>query len=344
VSEDEGMRKLSEFERERDAQRLIDVLLVAEIEGEVRGSEPWEVWVFDDRDLDRARSELAGFDPEAATASSRTAEKIRRRRERERERGSGRIDASARWRSDERPGLGPVTVFLIVGSVLVAFTGFDAPAQNGTIQNLSIEPWASGEFLGAVRRGEVWRLLTPMLIHFSLLHLVFNMLWLFRLGSAIEQRHGSLAMIGLVLLAQVPSGLGQYLASGPSFGGMSGVVYGLFGFVWMQARYNPARGYRLETESVVLMMIWFVLCLTGLVGPIANVGHAGGLIAGLAAGTPAYLAHRRERAASPAMAEGGWVEVNSRGLEGALRRYFVAYMPLWFLVVAAVALVVEFWP
>ena len=76
----------------------------------------------------------------------------------------------------------------------------------------------------------------------------------------------------------------QYLLSGPSFGGMSGVVYGLLGYIWMQGRFNPASGLSLQPQTVTMMILWFFLCLTGMVGHVANTVHAVGLAGGIAWG------------------------------------------------------------
>jgi GlpG protein len=39
---------------------------------------------------------------------------------------------------------------------------------------------------------EWWRLLTPTLIHFGWLHVVFNCLWLWEFGQRIEHRLGAI--------------------------------------------------------------------------------------------------------------------------------------------------------
>ena len=49
-----------------------------------------------------------------------------------------------------------------------------------------------------------------------------------------------LAGCGLVLVIAALSNLGQYFVSGPNFCGISGVVYGLFGYIWMKGRFDPA--------------------------------------------------------------------------------------------------------
>jgi GlpG protein len=155
-------------------------------------------------------------------------------------------------------------------------------------------PGAQG-FLPEVMNGEVWRLITPMLIHFGLAHIVFNMMWFFNLGSMIESVQGVGRFALLLLVFAIGSNLAQY-AFGQSvyFGGMSGVNYGLIGYVWIRGKFDPASGLHLDKQSVVLAVVWFFLCLTGWMGPIANYAHAGGLVLGMAWGwISAQIALRR---------------------------------------------------
>ena len=76
--------------------------------------------------------------------------------------------------------------------------------------------------------------------------------------------------------------------------GMSGVVYGLLGYAWMKGRFDPGSGLLLHPQTVAMMLIWFFLCLTGLMGNIANTAHAVGLVLGIAWGyASSQMAHRR---------------------------------------------------
>jgi GlpG protein len=149
-------------------------------------------------------------------------------------------------------------------------------------------------WLPAVLHGEVWRLVTPIFVHFGIWHLLFNLLWLFQLGSMIERRLGTGSLAALVLGTATVSNLAQALVSGPNFGGMSGVVYALAGYVWMRGKHDPNTDVYLDPQSIQWLAIWLVICFTGLLGPVANTAHLVGLLAGAAWGRlDAWRAWRR---------------------------------------------------
>ncbi len=147
---------------------------------------------------------------------------------------------------------------------------------------------------GGVRLGlpgtQWWRYVTPTLLHFGWLHLVFNCLWLWEFGQRIEHRIGAVNMLGLYLVTAVFSNGVQYLWSGPSiFGGMSGVVYSFLGFLWAASLVRP--GWLQPPTPAILgfMLIWLVVGLFGTleflgVGAIANGAHVGGLVIGFILG------------------------------------------------------------
>jgi GlpG protein len=215
-----------------------------------------------------------------------------------------------------------------------------------TIRNLVIEPEFGAPFLASVRAGEVWRLVTPMFIHFGVLHLLFNMSGVWRFARQVEHQQGHLFLLALVLWTQIPGIVGQYalafvMHQNSVIGGMSGVLYGLFGYVWMQARFNRKYAYFIDEPTTWLMMIWFVLCTTGLIGPVANVAHAAGLMMGLMMGLPGYVLYLRARAANPEFKEHSWADVHIRGKTRVYRQFLAPYVPLWLLVIAAVAIALD---
>ena len=148
--------------------------------------------------------------------------------------------------------------------------------------------------------GQWWRLFSPMLVHFGWLHLAMNSLWYWELGRRVEARQGWLGLLGFTLLFALVSNLAQYAFGGVGiFGGLSGVLYGLLGHCWLYQKLAPNAAYRLPPGVVGLMLIWLLVCLSGLVtalglGAIANAAHVGGLLIGCATGVlGGWLARRR---------------------------------------------------
>jgi GlpG protein len=132
-----------------------------------------------------------------------------------------------------------------------------------------------------VMQGEIWRVFTPALLHMSFLHILFNMLWFKDLGYAIEFSFGKYFLIKFILITAFISNILQFASHGPSFGGMSGVLYGMLGFIWVYKNLNPNFEYSLPKSDIYLMIFWFFLCLSGILEMIANMAHAGGIVSGI---------------------------------------------------------------
>jgi GlpG protein len=67
----------------------------------------------------------------------------------------------------------------------------------------------------------------------------------------------------------------------PYFGGMSGVLYGVFGYIWMKEKFEPHLGLAVGQSTVMIMMIWLVVCMFGAIGNVANAAHVAGLAVGV---------------------------------------------------------------
>jgi GlpG protein len=143
-----------------------------------------------------------------------------------------------------------------------------------------------GSLAAALGRGEVWRLFTPAWLHFSFMHLAFNVALVVFFGRRVEWGCGSLRLLAIVAVIAAVSNVAQYAASpGSLFGGMSGVAYGLFAFVAVRGRVSPDDPlWRLPTAFVVAMLGTLVVMAAGVTEPfglsVANAAHAGGLVCG----------------------------------------------------------------
>ena len=128
---------------------------------------------------------------------------------------------------------------------------------------------------------EPLRLIGPALFHFSWLHIVFNTMWWWQLGGSIEKQLGKVTLINLFFISAIASNVGQYLVTGPNFGGLSGVVYALVGFVWWFGYLAPEQGLSLSKPLVGFLLFWLALGFVDLL-PVnmANTAHLVGLLSG----------------------------------------------------------------
>ncbi len=301
------MRQIGHLETESGARVFSDYLFVQGIKNEVEAEKDagWAVWVHAEEEVDRARQLLAEYRAQPNHPkfehARQVAPKLKEQEEKELAAYQKKIqDRRHLFRPLTDYGFGPLTFALICISVVVYVlskmgTEFE-PIKGLFISSFDITGnqirWQPG--LPEIRHGEIWRLFTPIVIHFGPLplHILFNMLWLRDLGSMIEARQSTWHLLMLVLAISAVSNVAQYFVSGPVFGGMSGVVYGLLGYIWIRGKFDPGSGLFLHKSTVTMMIIWFFLCYTGLLGSIANTAHAVGLVMGMAWG---YLSSLRYR-------------------------------------------------
>lgn len=301
------MRLLTTVTTRAEAQTLGDALYadgVATTVKETRDGE-FAVWVHDEDRMDQAKAFLGRFDPDA----SRFADMAKQARAQKRL--EARADEQLRARTQkirrqieakQNMRIGTVTAGLIVICVVVFFlTGM---GENLDVVRLftfvPLTPVKGGYIPGGASSilEQPWRLFTPMFLHFGFLHIFFNCWWLKDLGTAIERVFSARYLLIFVLVVALFSHVLEYMMSGPRiFGGMSGVVYGLFAFIWIRGRLDPSFPYRMPQQLVTFMLIWLGLGFTGWVGPIANWVHSGGLIVGAIWGvvSSGYLGRKLRR-------------------------------------------------
>jgi GlpG protein len=301
------MRLIGHLPDERLARRFADYLLVkkmaSQVEPEANGQ--WAVWVHDDDHLDEAAEELKKYrvqpdDSRYRAAAAAAAERrINEQKELE-ERAKREHDRDRIFQRSLFERLGICTSILMMICIVVFAIQFVDPALIWKwLAMVPIRPvdgdklaWTPGGFLPEVRDGELWRLITPIFVHGGPVHLIMNLLLFAQLGSAIESRYGWNRLLTLVIVVAVFSNLIEYIFNSPAFCGLSGVVFGLFGFIWTQWKYFPGSGFVVPLNLTILMLFWFVFCITGLAGPIANFVHWGGLASGAVIGYLSALLSR----------------------------------------------------
>ncbi|VAX42141.1 Rhomboid protease GlpG [hydrothermal vent metagenome] len=300
------MRQVGTLPTVEEAKQFMSYLFTVGIEtkGEQDG-DAWAIWAFDEDRLEEVRKELSVFqeDPYAEkyqNLEQQVAEIVSQRAKEVKAANRQHVSVRKRW---ERPAWqnALVTTGLIAMSIAVVIVTSSfkesfwalGDKTKPVVTQLTIAPVydSSAEArknhnqgLSNIRQGEVWRLITPIFLHFSVIHILFNMMWLRDLGQVIEFRQGSLRFLLMVLVIALFSNLAQYLWSGPVFGGMSGVVYGLFGYLWMKSKYDPASGFYMPPNIIFWMVGFFLIFTFGAFGNIANMAHGVGLAVGMVMG------------------------------------------------------------
>lgn len=132
--------------------------------------------------------------------------------------------------------------------------------------------------------GQLWRLISPDFLHFSVMHILFNSVMLWFLASQVEWMDGRGRFLALFLITSLASNTLQYLVSGPLFGGLSGVVYGVLGYCWLSQQRLPR--FQFPPALVTFALVWMIIGFTPLpvwlgIGRMANEAHLGGFLGGL---------------------------------------------------------------
>jgi len=130
-----------------------------------------------------------------------------------------------------------------------------------------------------------WRFITPIFLHVSIPHIVFNLLSQIKIGMDLERSFGSVRVCILYILC----GIGGNLVSccflfDQVQAGASGSIFGQIGLMFVDVFVNW-RMLRRPMCNLVLMIVVIVLCiLSGMMPGVDNFAHVGGLVVGVIGG------------------------------------------------------------
>lgn len=306
------MRLIGYLQNESDARTFSDFLYVQGIKNNIEAESEghWAVWIHGEDEISPARSLLQKYlenpkNPDYHEAAKQAHQQREQEEQRDSEAEKRHFDTRRIFRARGPFGVGPVTFALLSICVVVWGLMEIGGLRDWFHEHFLISRDSFRRNLPEVRQGEVWRIITPIFLHGPWWHLLLNMLALLSLGSMVESRQGSAFLIRMALVVAVVSNLAQYFIVIPSFGstsdprslgvsnldfgGISGVLFGLFGYIWMKAKFDFASGYFMDPSTVVLMLAFFLFGFTNILS-IANTVHAAGLVLGMAWG---YLSATR---------------------------------------------------
>jgi GlpG protein len=276
------MRLIGHLKNEASAKTFGGYLSSLDIRNMVEpDSDGWAVWIYSEDQIEKGSLALTDYLQNPADRKyehgAETAVATEQQQQREQAAFAKRVRTADQIfkRSDAAP-----LTFVLIGIcvVVMLFSGIN-PSFRDVHWLLMSE--VIGGFLPEVQSGQVWRLITPIFIHFSPMHIIFNMWMLYNLGRMIEMFQGTRRLALLVVVIGIGSNLGQYIIFGPGFGGMSGVLYGLFGYIWMRSHFDPSSMPALTPSTIGILLVWFFLCLFNIIRPVANGAHAAGLVMGM---------------------------------------------------------------
>jgi rhomboid protease GluP len=172
-----------------------------------------------------------------------------------------------------------VTVFfylLQIASVAI----FGHPTVYSNIDWLELYGARINEFIQA---GQLWRLLTPALLHGSPTHIFFNMYALYSFGISLERYFGRGRFFMLYVLGGFAGNVASFLFSDGYSVGASTAIFGLIGAeaVFLYQNRKLLAGRFRSAIGNVLFIIAINLFLVGSLPGIDNWGHVGGLLGGL---------------------------------------------------------------
>jgi membrane associated rhomboid family serine protease len=186
-------------------------------------------------------------------------------------------------------------VIMFFVSILIG--GFEDPSRNSMLG----PPFKTLLDLGAenamlIKQGEVWRLITPVVLHAGLIHLAFNLFSQTIIGVPMEFRIGTVRFAGVYLASGFVGCLMSAVGTPNSIGvGASGAILGLVGFQlgFLWCTWQSLEKAQRQAQLVSMCVLVLMLLLLGLSSSVDNYAHGGGLLTGVLLGVSSFV-HRRE--------------------------------------------------
>ncbi|HVP21034.1 MAG TPA: rhomboid family intramembrane serine protease [Anaerolineaceae bacterium] len=147
-----------------------------------------------------------------------------------------------------------------------------------------------------IMQGQIWRLVTPIFLHLSPLHIAFNMYALLIFGGDLEFSYGRIRFFMLYMLSGIAGNVASFYFSPADSAGASTAIFGLVAAQGVLVYRN--REFFGSRARPILMNILFIVAINLFIGAssqgIDNWGHLGGLFGGLAFAWFAGPLYKRE--------------------------------------------------
>jgi rhomboid protease GluP len=178
----------------------------------------------------------------------------------------------------------PTVTYILLGSTIFVFLlQYLTQTLYGTISGLDPVAYWGAKINDLIKAGQYWRLVTPIWLHASIMHILFNMYALFVIGRGLEMQYGHERFLELYLLSGIAGNIASFMLSTKASLGASTAIFGLIAaqtvFVYQNRALYGKRAPNMLLNNVMIIIINLIL---GLSPGIDNMGHLGGLVGGLA--------------------------------------------------------------
>ncbi|MEW6181318.1 MAG: rhomboid family intramembrane serine protease [Chloroflexota bacterium] len=173
----------------------------------------------------------------------------------------------------------PYITYFMIATCVLAFLG---QMLSESLSGVDLLAAFGAKINPLITAGEYWRLITPMWLHGSILHIAFNMYALFIFGSNLERYYGHNRFLLLYLISGYAGNVISFLMTPRPSLGSSTAIFGLLAAqaVFLYQNRHLIRNARSLLTST--LMIAAINLLLGTSPGIDNWGHLGGLLGGLA--------------------------------------------------------------
>jgi len=173
----------------------------------------------------------------------------------------------------------PIVTYVLLGITITVFILQMATEQ---MYDVDIPAYFGIKANQLIISGQWWRLLSPMFLHGSIMHLGFNMYALFLLGPGLERFYGHGRFLLLYVLAGFAGNVMSFLMTPNPSLGSSTAIFGLLAaqavFLLQNRRYfDQQRTSQALRNIIIVAVINFAI---GLSAGIDNWGHLGGFLGG----------------------------------------------------------------
>lgn len=179
-------------------------------------------------------------------------------------------------------------IFLVIQIVVFLLMEF----AGGTL-NPEVLVAFGAKFNPFILAGEWWRFITPIFIHIGMIHLLFNSLALYYLGTMVEGIYGKIRFLIIYLFAGFLGTVGSFVFNYNISAGASGAIFGLFGALLYFGIIHKRTFFRTMGVNIIGLIV--INLSLGFVAPgIDNAGHISGLIGGFLAAGIVHLPKERK--------------------------------------------------